>query len=401
VYLTNKEGDINSLHACKDAGSIDIASKILYQYIYLKEKSRNDRNSRVQLKDIIKNTIDEQYSDYSHLEAFKSELINGRLPIAISQLLSNKFDALTEQVNKISETFSQNFDNLKDKIKEFLHSKLNKVTIDQSLESKIFSAYLISSSEGKALGLLDKYLSRAINDLDGRNGIYSSNILLSVEEKTVAGKGTRVGVVPPNQNFNQVMKLLENVFEKVRELANESNPLAYTIVKIDPSQTTFKHLAFNTTTTFDPSDIIKTLIIDKFSPLLNMSLMAINSSNPLENVVMVDLIKEFFNTQTTLYLLISDNLVGLSTKSLTYMKNRNLDTALLTRYQASSLCDLAYKMYSSNKNLGEEKTKKNLSNAIKESFVESQITISEDELTTLTSQIFSKLENIATIIQLS
>ena len=400
IYLTTKKADINSRHACQEAEKFDMANKILYQYIYLKEKGREDKNKNIKLIKIVDGVVNAEYSDYIHLEAFKSELSNGRLPIAISLLLSNKFDSLAQQIDKIEDTFNQNFDNIKDRIREFLRSKLNKVNIDQSLESKIFSAYLISSSEGKALGLLDKYLSEALNELDGTSKTYSKKILLSTEEKTVAGKGTRVGVIPPNQNFDQIMTLLDKVFDKIVKLSGESNPVAYTIVKIDPSQTTFKHLSFNTTAGFDPSDIIKNLIIEKFNPLLNMSLVAINSNNPSEKVVMVDIIKEFFNTQTTIYVLLESSISISNKGALNYLKSGKLDNALFNKYVVSSLCDFSYKIYGLNKSLGDKKVKDELSANILKLLEDEQLTIDKNEAENLAALIFTKVENIATIIQM-
>ena len=131
-----------------------------------------------------------------------------------------------------------------------------------------------------------------------------------------------------------------------------------------------------------------------------MSLVAINSNNPSEKVVMVDIIKEFFNTQTTIYVLLESSISISNKGALNYLKSGKLDNALFNKYVVSSLCDFSYKIYGLNKSLGDKKVKDELSANILKLLEDEQLTIDKNEAENLAALIFTKVENIATIIQM-
>jgi len=403
IYLTDKEGEMLSRYACSEAGRFDLSSKILYQYIKLKEELRNYEN-KPKLIEIIQNTINGQYSDYSQIESFKVELKNGILPETISGLIGSKFRELSDKLGGIELKFKEiKSEKLTKSLHEFLNTKLKESAISQSIESNIFSAYLISSSGGKAFNYLDRYLNKALEALDNNDKQYSQNIILSNEEKNVAGRGTRVGVVPPNKNFDRVMEQLKEVLKKVVELSEDRKPVGYTIVKIVPSQNTFQRLTLNTNKKYDPFTKIKELLIERF-PLVTMGLVAVNDSKQSGQIVLVDLIKEFFNTQTDLSTLL-ENAISKNDGSILdkfYKKtNKKLDEYLFIRYNVSTLCEFSIEIYKKSKSKSEQEVEEQLARDITEIFKDAEIQLKGDQISSLAKQIFAKMENIATILQFS
>jgi len=411
VYLFSRE-DNDSSYACKESSRIKMATRILYHYVAEKEESEYNKSDEVKLNKTINDVLTNASVTYEHLGDFTSHLGNGLLPASISQLLSKRLEIIKEEIALIKERFDKGIStpNLKDKMHKFLEHRISSEIVKQSIGSRIFSAYLItvsSGSKGRSLGgIFDKYLPIAIDGLKKKDSRYGSSIFISAAEKSIGGKGTRLGVSPPTIKFEDVTKMLEDALKiaitNYDKFEKTKAAVAYNIARIDLSKSTFKHMSFGSIIGNDPETVIKSLILEKFSALSNLEILAVNKSDTPERIAIRDLIKEFFNEETIIYALIEDMISNVikEVKTITYINNKIFDRALFGKYGVNNLCGFATKIYELSNSMGSDKVKEKLKKSLNEILVDSNQMSTEEEIVNLSSLIYDRLYNIGEIIQI-
>jgi hypothetical protein len=350
--------------------------------------------------------------DFGHIELFRNGLASGYIPVSISGLLSARFQTLEKEMIEKRETLEKMLTDIKENVTNFFKIELDADIVTQSLDSELVSAYIVTAAGRGSLMEVFSHLDDAIADLAQENRSMYEGLLLT-EEGPVAGKNTRIGIVPFGMTFDQFAPRFHNVMShavaKHVSVTNEDPKLyAYNLVKINPSESAFRHRIPGTarvdknSETY-PINVIKGLMIKYLSPVKNLEIMASVRSKVPETVAMRVAVTTLIDTQCSLLVLTSDKIgriVSGRQELLNKMKNRDFDSSLFMRYNTKTLTEFAKHIHGMLSVSKEDEVvgalKKDISSVVKN--IGSRL--GEDDLSILTKSIFNATKRIGSIINM-
>ena len=371
ALFLHRRGDANVGQACENAAhtKTGITSRILYQYIKLVQERKLSQRA-VLLKEVVEGVMAGEYTDYSYLADFESELANGYLYRSIPELLSARFSAIERQIAK-RDLLEQTLDKVKQAVRDFIDAKLHVDMVILSLNSEIFSAYLITTRSEKPVikKVVDGSLDNLCRELAARNEIQEDFLLLETEKKTTGGKYTRVGLVPRGMAFDEFSQRFNKLFTEATKAYIESNRLpdsiedySLNLVRIFPSDAAFKLIkggseAGQEVDPTHPVNIIKRLITERLGCIENLELLAALEGKTTKTVALREIITTMFDTRTSIYLLtrqVIDSIVVGRHILLENMENKEFDKKLLAIYACKTLTELAINIHKKNERVSPE-----------------------------------------------
>jgi hypothetical protein len=358
IYLTTRESML-SRSACISAGANEKASKILYQYSRINdEELQRGATERTYFAEIVQNTIDGTYIKYDYLIPFEDELTSGFLYTRLSHLLHVRLDIIGKEfgdkakLEKIIKRYS-------DATNTFLESKIKANVILESLRMQLINAYMITNPSVGAVitGVIDTQMSKACEELAKDNPIYKNLLLLS--DDASLGKGTRIGIVPFQMDFDDFSKYFETAFHLALEKhrISDSRPLeefSGNVIRMFPSDAYFKRvegkpqgkdkLSHN-----HPVQIIRRLVLKYYGQIENLELIASLSGNAENKIAMRSLLTTFFDTDTRIYLMAENQLNGIvgNSQFIDYLKEGSFDQELWSSFNCKTRSQLAITIYDS------------------------------------------------------
>jgi hypothetical protein len=192
-------------------------------------------------------------------------------------------------------------------------------------------------------------------------------------------------------------------------LTNEDPRLyAYNLVKINPSESAFRHRIPGTSyvdkeSETYPINIIKGLMIKYLPSVKNLEIIVSVKSIAPETIAMKDAVAMLLDTQCSLLVLISDKvgrIIGGRQELLNKMKNKDFDQSLFIRYNTRTLTEFARNIHSmlsvSNEDKVVDRLKKDISSIVRS--IGSRL--DEDDLLVITKSILDAVKRIGAIISM-
>lgn len=385
LYLVARELSL-SRPACKSAGSNDKASRILYQYSRVNdEEQQRGATVRTPFGKIVNLTIDGTYTDYEYLIPFKEELVSaGFLYPRISHLLHARLDLIDKNIGdrkKLEATIKKHAT----AANTFLESKLNANVILESLRMQLINAYMITNpSLGDVItGIIDVALPQACKELGKTDASYKNLVLLSEDS---LGRGTRIGIVPFQMDFDKFSKLFETAFhlavEKHRAAGATRPPEEFSgnVIRVFPSDAYFKQvegkpLAAGVLSQNHPVQIIRRLVLRYYGAVENLELIASLQGKAQNKLAMRSLLTTFFDIETRIFLWAETQFNGVvgGSQFIDYIKDGPFDQELWAGFGCQTRSQLALTIFDTsgrdeaNSNLVKQRMKPEIERIAKQS----------------------------------
>lgn len=358
LYLVAK-GDILQAEGCRLAGSNHMATQILYQFS--RERDEEERKGITQprsLNDVIAKTMDGTFNDYEYIDPFRKELASGFLFQRISHLLYARLQAIDKKITDKS-VLEENIRKYSTALNTFLNSKLQANMVLESLRMQLVNAYVITNPSGADVitGIIDTELPAVCNELAVGEKKYENFLMIS--DKLI-GRGTRVGIVPFNSDFESFGRDFDRIFNLATD-RHRSSTSPHTaeeyygnIIRIFPAESYFH--SFGATSAIDgdlPSDhpvhIIRQLVLEHYGTVENLELIASLQGDSDKTLAMKSVVSVFYDTIGSLYLTSEARFKGIlaNSKVLDHVKSGELDHELMTHFDCASRSGLALTVYKS------------------------------------------------------
>lgn len=408
LYLTESHDAHNANNACREAAIDGSSRQILYQFVFEQETNRSKTFVQVRLSDIIQKVIESESLDFKHLEPFQAELANGRIPLSISGLLTSRFDYFEKQVAEKRDLLERMLSDMKDDVNKFFNIQLDPDVVTQSLDSGLVSAYMVTAAGRGPLMEVFNNMEQAANQLAQSDPVY--NGLLMSERGPVAGKNTRVGIIPFGMRFEQFHTLFDNILNlavsmKIGDSADKKE-YAYNLVKINASESAFRHRIpgsadVDVKSENYPINIIKNLMIEYLSPVKNLEIIASVKSGVSRTIAMRNAVTGMLDGYTNLLNLTNNKIgriVGGRKTLLEKMESREFDQSLFRLHNCKTLTEFAKQMRDSIHATTKDQMIANISKYVSSIVKSYGVRLDSEELTTLSGAILDEAERLGTII---
>lgn len=412
LFLVDVIRDPLQNEACRQASVSDLAVKILYASITTKEEE-GLRSAGSTLYNVVDNVFNGKFVNFNKLVEFKAELSKGTLYPSMKELFGVKLDSINEGVKKITDQdkLTNLLERVTGAIRSMLNTEIDNDFVIQALNSQLISAYMITSSEGPIMKVVDECLDRACSRLSINDHRYKGLFIRETEERTKAGKSTRVGLVPLNiRDFDEFTALFDNVFKLASNLYKAerggnvaSNEFSAHLIRIFPSESAFKLVSTKITkelTEEHPVNSIRRLIINNLGSLDRIRIAAsANESEP--TTALKNTLFSLFDNYTGIYMMTRDLIEDIvnSKKGLPqFMGSEEFDKEIKDAYSASTLTQLAIKLHRMLKT-DEEATKMSFREKIASLLGRRQISLDQNEIQRLSIAVLTRLTDLGLILE--
>jgi len=394
VFLVNQE-DVSSRRCCQRAQQIEISSKILYHNMMMKEEETLRTKERFSLLKVIRNVILDSSIRYQFLANFKDGLAIGRLYQSSKDMASKQIQDAKEQMEQVSSLKGQ-IEKIQTSFREFLNTELPYDFMEYAINSQIVQAYMISSRSQKGIftQIVGDRMQKICLEMSQTDSSFKDLLIMGEpKEDQFIGKSTRIGVVPLGMDFEEFSKKFHMLFDKTVEdyieekKTDQKSDFSVNIFRILASPTTFKRIKLDGTTQSpdqdDPIQIIRDLIVERFSVEDGLSLVATSKEGSVRKLIEV-----VVDEKGKLYSLLENDLkINLNKKEiLDLIRNKDFDKTLYEKFDCTKFTDLAKKTYQIEMTNDTDHVKSLIQNNTLQVFQKFKVEITDDE-----SKIFSNL----------
>jgi hypothetical protein len=223
-------------------------------------------------------------------------------------------------------------------------------------------------------------------------------------DESLTGKGTRVGVVPLRiKDFEEFSALFHLAFKtavdhfKKDNITYQVKPFSANLIRIIPSDLTFKPIHIGTDSETNVIDSIIELVRTELSPSDRIQIVASARENEPPTVALREIISLLFDKNAKLIAFVDDtakNIVSENPKLNKIFENEEFDSELRNQYNLSSNTALAMHLFKSN-NQNRDGTLAQFTEEIKSILKTHEINLSETHLTNFSKALLETLLDIA------
>ena len=258
--------------------------------------------------------------------------------------------------------------------------------------------------------VIDSTMPKICEELGKENPIFKDFLILAEEARSMAGRYTRIGLVPRNMSFDEFSKKFNEIFSKavIREVRNEIEARKYSVnlIRIFPSDLAFKlvkaGIKEEKIEKEHPVFTIKQLCIDRWGLTENLELVASSKSGESTKVVLRRVIESLFNQKTNLLLLTKDlifNVIKNRRIIKEKMERGEFDQSLLREMGCSNLSELAIKIRSKHISISEETAFTDLKDSIKRILKSYNVRMRDRDINIFAKAIFQILDEIGLVLE--
>jgi hypothetical protein len=410
--------DFRQREAALQAYTRKLSVRILYQY-YKLGKEGEKGGKQVLLKEIIDGVSTGKFTDYQYIVDYEAELSNGMVFTSIDELLKFRVEAIEKRVKIIQEELSENLDDMKGAVRDILETEISEDFIEQSLNAHLLTAYMITNPVNEPIitEIIDDALPKVCASHAETDARFKDFLILA-EDKTVGGRSTRIGLVPPSLRFEEFSDMFEIIFKEAVELyaqrpdrVVEKWKFAAHLIRVFPLDTMFRlvrgeSMAVGTPQKESPVYVVRRLCIERLGIPEELWLLGLSRGAESGYVVMKNVLTKLLD-KAGLIGLAKSRVEGYVSKTMTEkMESRQFDIDLIKAWQSSSITELALSLYKQKELAGKdaERLKRieiQFRDRLKGIIDNYRARMTNDDLSSLADTLFTLLCRVGKVLELT
>jgi hypothetical protein len=421
AFLVYKQ-DFRQRDAAQRAYTNKEAARILYQYYKLTREAEKV-GKEVILRDVADGVFGGKYTNFQYIVDYEAELSNGMVFTSIDQLLKFRMDAVEQRLKIIQEELSENLADMKGAVKDILKTEISEDFIEQSLNAHLLTAYMITNPVHEPIitEIVDKALPKVCAS-EAETDPRFKDFLILAEEKTVGGRSTRIGLVPPNLKFEEFSDMFERMFVKavdlhctspsgVSEGIIEKWRFAAHLIRVFPLDTMFRlvrgeSLPTGTPPAENPVYVVRKLCIERLGVAEELWLLGLSRGSEGGRVVMKSVLTMLLD-KAGLFGIGGSKIAGYLSKTvIEKMKSRQFDSDLIKPWKSSSITELALSLHRQKELAGKDDQKrsrieKQFRDRLTDVIGSYRVRMGNDDLLSLADILFNLLCRIGKALELA
>ena len=389
--------------SCQTAYLDDNSTLILFSLIIMRTDKKSDDDIAVRMAC---QEASGEKSSFPYYQDFRADLLKGFLPPDTKSLATFAIDAAktelkvyTAQALNNGLNLRQMLDGLKNSIRQFLESEISITDIDDFLRNELIKAFIVTSPFGEPMieFFNTEAFKRALNDLKREDVRFEIFEKLSVG----TGRGTRVGVVPPQTSFSTFSVLFDSLVERAKAIAGaNSQSIRYEnmtlyMLRISPTKEMMAVLGDSPETGLNDlikQQWVKAALINEETISDALTTMGSIGKRKISSMPLKFILESLFNREeTTLTFLSRPMISDIIAKNKVLSEDRDfairVDQQLKKSYGTSSITELGHNIVSMIKLRGENAVRKEFANKLR--YIVSRHIMKDDVLKTYSEALFS------------
>ena len=353
--------DFAGLEACKRSYADDLAKRILYHHMILKEGVAMGSSARAKLFNAVEDVLN-GIPAYDFLPDFEVGLLNGRLYQNTAQMFRDKKEGTKSEFENISKIKAE-LEETRVSFRGFLNTKLPEDALKFAIDSGLVKAYMVSTKahRGKIISDIIDIRMKTLAQKQASDDSTMRTFLILTEEKTIGGRSTRIGVVPPGMDFEGFASRFQTLFELAVDEYLEERHLPSTdamlfsanVFRIFASEQTFRLITgaklFNETQVKHPVDVIRDLILDRFGIIDTLELTASLTPDGERTILAKRLVVNMLNECANLFLMIRTEIGEITARHNALRRlmqeKSGFDQMLFSRFDSPTFSEFAYTIH--------------------------------------------------------